>query len=51
MYGKGPDDNKHKSPVKRLVTLKGTTVDHKSVMDKKGARYGESYKLTYCSSP
>jgi len=51
MYGKGAGDEKHESPTKRLVNLKDTTVEHKAVMDKKGARYGESYKLTYCANP
>jgi hypothetical protein len=50
-YGKGPDDSKHKSPTKRLVKLKDTTVEHKKVMDGQGARHGESYKLTYCANP
>jgi hypothetical protein len=51
MYGRGKGDEKHESPTKRLVALKDTTVEHKGVMDKKGARYGDSYKLTYCANP
>jgi len=31
-YGKGPDDEKHASPTKRLISLKNTTTDHKKVM-------------------
>lgn len=49
MYGKGKDDNKHRSPTKRLVKLKDTTVDHKKVF-KGGVEKGD-YALTYCSNP
>jgi len=45
------DQGKHASPTKRFVNQKNTAVEHKQVMDQRGARYGESYKLTYCSSP
>lgn len=31
-YGKGPDDDKHASPTKRLISLKNSTSDHKKVM-------------------
>jgi hypothetical protein len=31
-YGKGPDDEKHSSPTKRLISLKNTTFEHKKVM-------------------
>ena len=31
-YGKGPDDEKHASPTKRLISLKNSTSDHKKVM-------------------
>lgn len=51
MYLKGPDDEKHESPTKRFVHQKNTTVEHKAVMDKKGARYGDTYRLTYTSNP
>lgn len=48
-YGKGPDDKKHASPTKRLISLKNTTADHKKVMKDNFKR--EEYSLTYCSSP
>eukprot|EP00347_Sterkiella_histriomuscorum_P023625 403333949 len=48
-YGKGPNDEKHDSPTKRLIQLKNSTSDHKKVMAGNIQR-GE-YSLTYCSSP
>ena len=30
-YGKGPDDEKHASPTKRLISLKNSTTEHKKV--------------------
>lgn len=30
--GRGPEDEKHASPTKRLITLKNSTSDHKKVM-------------------
>lgn len=48
-YGKGPDDEKHVSPTKRLISLKNSTTEQKKVL------YGnvdrQEYSLTYCSSP
>lgn len=32
MYGKGPDDERHSSPTKRLISLKNSTFDNKKVM-------------------
>ena len=48
-YGKGPDDEKHASPTKRLISLKNSTSDHKKVMA--GNIQRQEYSLTYCSSP
>lgn len=48
-YGRGPGDEKHSSPTKRLISLKNSTSDHKKVMSGNIQR-GE-YSLTYCSSP
>lgn len=48
-YGRGPNDNKHSSPTKRLISLKNTTTDHKKVMNENFQR--QDYSLTYCSSP
>ena len=31
-YGKGEGDEKHKSPTKRLISLKNSTSDHKQLM-------------------
>jgi hypothetical protein len=31
-HGKGPNDSKHSSPTKRLISLKNTTTTHKKVM-------------------
>lgn len=31
-YGRGPGDEKHSSPTKRLISLKNSTSDHKKVM-------------------
>lgn len=49
-HGKGPNDSKHESPTKRLISLKNTTADHKVMMRDNFETRGE-YKLTYCSSP
>ena len=48
-YGRGPDDEKHASPTKRLIKMKNSTTEHKTVM-KNNFQKGE-YSLTYCSSP
>lgn len=48
-YGKGPDDLKHDSPTKRLISHKNSTTDHKKVMASNIQR-GE-YSQTYCVSP
>ena len=32
LYGKGPLDEKHASPTKRLISLKNSTFDHKMAM-------------------
>ena len=32
MYGKGPDDERHRSPTKRLITLKNSTFEGKQLM-------------------
>lgn len=48
-YNRGPDDEKHSSPTKRLISLKNSTSDHKKVM-KDNFQRGD-YSLTYCSSP
>lgn len=48
-HGKGPNDQKHSSPTKRLISLKNTTSEHKKEMSK--FQTTQDYKLTYCSSP
>jgi hypothetical protein len=48
-YGKGPDDEKHASPTKRLINLKNSTTDHKKVMANNIQR--GDYSQTYCVSP
>jgi hypothetical protein len=48
-YGKGPDDEKHSSPTKRLISLKNSTFEHKKVMADNIQR--GDYSLTYCSQP
>lgn len=48
-YGRGPDDEKHDSPTKRLISLKNSTFDHKKVMKNNIKR--QEYSLTYCGSP
>jgi hypothetical protein len=30
-YGRGPEDEKHVSPTKRLISLKNSTTEHKKV--------------------
>lgn len=32
LYGRGPDDERHASPTKRLISLKNSTADHKQIM-------------------
>lgn len=34
-YGRGPEDEKHLSPTKRLISLKNSTFEHKKVMANK----------------
>jgi hypothetical protein len=49
-HGKGPNDCKHSSPTKRLISQKNSTTDHKKVM-KDNFQTNAEYSLTYCSSP
>lgn len=42
-------DKKHKSPTKRLIQLKNSTVDHKSRISTQIAK--GNYSQTYCISP
>ena len=48
-YGKGPDDEKHVSPTKRLIAMKNTTFDNKKVF-KANIQRGE-YSLNYTTAP
>jgi hypothetical protein len=49
-YWKGPNDERHTSPTKRLISLKNSTVEHKKVL-KDTVKRTQDYSLTYCSSP
>ena len=49
-YWKGPGDERHTSPTKRLISLKNSTVEHKKVL-KDTVHLSQNYALTYCSSP
>lgn len=49
-YWKGPNDERHSSPTKRLISLKNSTVEHKKVL-KDTVQLSQNYALTYCSSP
>lgn len=49
MFQKGPDDEKHESPTKRLIQHKDSTFKHKKVMQDQIQR--SNYSLTYCPSP
>ncbi len=49
-YWKGPNDERHTSPTKRLISLKNSTVEHKKLM-KDTVHLSQNYALTYCSSP
>ena len=45
---------KHRSPTKRLISMKNTAFSHKKVMNEQGIDTNTErgqYKLTYCSSP
>jgi hypothetical protein len=49
-YWKGPGDERHSSPTKRLISLKNSAVEHKKIM-KSNVHLSQNYTLTYCSSP
>ena len=49
-YWKGPGDERHASPTKRLISLKNSTTEHKKVL-KDTVQLSQNYTLTYCSSP
>jgi hypothetical protein len=49
-YWKGPGDERHTSPTKRLISLKNSAVEHRKVL-KDTVRLSQEYTLTYCSSP
>lgn len=49
-YWKGPGDEKHASPTKRLISLKNSATEHKKVL-KDNVQPTQDYRLTYCSSP
>lgn len=50
-YGKGPDDERHESPTRRLISQKNTCFDHKKLMAGGGIERTQDYGITYCSSP
>ena len=49
-YWRGPGDEKHDSPTKRLISHKNSTTEHKKALSK-AVRPTNDYSLTYCSSP
>jgi hypothetical protein len=49
-YWKGPGDERHSSPTKRLISLKNSTTEHKKVL-KNTVQLSQNYALTYCSTP
>ena len=49
-YWKGPGDERHTSPTKRLISLKNSTAEHKKAL-KGNVKLSQTYSLTYCSSP
>jgi hypothetical protein len=49
-YWRGPNDERHASPTKRLISLKNSTFEHKKVL-KDTVPLSSNYSLTYCSSP
>ena len=50
IYGKGPGDERHPSPTRRLITLKNSTFDHKHFLQSNIQRT-QDYGIVYCSSP
>ena len=48
-YGRTEDDQKHKSPTKRLIAHKDTAVEHKKVLNDGVNKDG--YSLTYVAAP
>ena len=49
-YWKGPGDEKHDSPTKRLISHKNSATEHKKVLNDT-VKASTEYSLTYCSSP
>lgn len=48
-FKRGPDDEKHASPTKRLIKHKNSTFEHKQVMKDNIQR--QDYSMTYCPQP
>ena len=49
-YWKGPNDERHASPTKRLISLKNSASEHKKLL-RDTVKRTQEYALTYCSSP
>jgi hypothetical protein len=48
-YQRGPDDTKHESPTKRLISMKNTAFEHKKVLNNNVSK--SEYSITYITSP